>query len=663
MKRLAVAAAVLALPLSLTPLLAAPLFAQTADPPRYSPRTLSAEQASRDVALLRRALETVHPGLYRYSDKPTIDAAFARLEAAAAAPITELALHAEVARLLAAIHCDHTKAEMSEALDDFRTRTATHLPLRFQLIEGRMVVVSNDGQPGAPPAGSEILAINGMPVPLLLLQIAPLVSYDGTTDQAIAAKLADDSDLMGDDFNENYPALFGFPDTWQVEWKTVGAAVPVKTSLKPIRFAQWTALSGPGARYRSEFYNAITWRMSGKTARLGIDTFVNYRNPVQATAFLSGFFAAMKEAKTDHLILDLRNNGGGSEDVSVALGRYLIDRPFTWSKPIRYKAVRYGDLPQYFETWGDREARFNPPLGAFMKTADGWYDRIPVLSGEKLSDGDTAFEQQPVGELAFRGQVTIISGPRNGSGATRTIAQLQEKAGAIIIGEDSAGSAEGPTSGSIFLMKLPESGIKVRIPEAWNRTEIARFVPGKGVPVDQLVVPTLADFEAGRDRAIAVARGQLAASSDVATLLASALTGDWTGTLDYRDYGDDDRVALPTSMKSDGRRLAFTFDDGPGKTVQSAETWERDEAGKTVRISSGSQEPGLWTVVEARRAADGSSITIVLDGATTENGRELIARKIVTRDGGRLRITTQTRAVGAPFLMRNSYELREKEKS
>lgn len=659
MKHLALAAAILATPLAFAAGTAAPLAAQNADPARYTPRLLSADLATRDVALLRRALETVHPGLYRYSDKPAIGAAFARLEAATAVPITELAFHAEIARLLAAIHCDHTKAEMPEALDDFRTRNATHLPLRFQLIEGRMIVVSNDGQAGAPPAGSEILAINGTPIPALLLQFAPLVSYDGATDQAIAAKLADDSDLMGDDFNEYYPALFGFPDSWQIEWKPVGGARATTATLQPTRFAQWTALSGPGAKYRSEFYSAITWRMSGTTARLGIDTFVNYRNPVQATAFLGGFFAAMQEAGTKHLILDLRKNGGGSEDVSVALGRYLIDRPFTWAKPARYKAVRYGDLPQYFETWGDREARFNAPLDAFTKTADGWYDRVPVRRGETVSDGDSTFEQQPIGDLAFRGRLTILSGPRNGSGATRTIAQLKEKAGAVVIGEDSAGSAEGPTSGSIFLMKLPESGIKVRIPEAWNRTAIANFVPGKGVAVDQLVVPTLADFEAGRDRTIAVAQGLLTAPANTAAAVSKALTGDWAGTLDYRDFRKDTRETLPTLMQSDGAVLSWTFDDGPGKSVRSSETWVFDAAGQALTITAGKNAPDQWRVVESRTSADGASLTVVLEAESRENGRSVIARKILTRDGNRLRITKQTRAEGEPFLMRQSYELRQ----
>lgn len=651
------AAALLTLPL---PLAAAPADQVAATPaaPLYKARLLAAAEATRDIALLRRALETVHPGLYRYTAKAEIDAAFAQLEAAASTPITELALHGAIARLLAVIHCDHTKAEMSDELTAFRTNNATHLPLRFQLIEGRMIVVANDGQQGAPLVGSEILTINGIAVPSLLLKLAPLVSYDGTTDQAIAAKLADDSDLMGDDFNENYPALFGFPDAWQIKWKLVGGAASTTAMLKPIKFAQWTTLAGPGAKFRSEFYNSVSWRMNGKTARLGIDTFVNYRNPVQATAFLSGFFTAMEEAGTEHLILDLRKNGGGSEDVSVAMGRYLIDQPFTWSKPLRLKAVRYGDLPQYFETWGDREARFNPPLSAFTQTADGWFDRIPVQRGVQLSDGDTVLEQQPIGEGAFRGRLTILSGPRNGSGATRTIAQLKEKAGATVIGEDSAGSAEGPTAGSLFLLKLPASGLKVRIPEAWNRTAIEGWEQGKGVAVDQLVVPTLADFEAGRDRTIGVAQGTLPTSTNSTALVAAALAGDWAGTLDYRDYSDDSRSTLPTLMQSDGQVLAWTYDDGPKKTVRSSETWKFDGAGRSLTITSGSNTPDQWQVVESRASADGSSVTIVLDGVIEENGRRVIARKILTRDGKRLRITKLTRGAGEPFLMRQSYELR-----
>jgi hypothetical protein len=45
----------------------------------YAPVVVSVADAMAVVTLMRRALETIHPGLYRYQTRATIDAAFARL--------------------------------------------------------------------------------------------------------------------------------------------------------------------------------------------------------------------------------------------------------------------------------------------------------------------------------------------------------------------------------------------------------------------------------------------------------------------------------------------------------------------------------------------------------------------------------------------------------
>ncbi|WP_310498264.1 S41 family peptidase [Sandarakinorhabdus sp.] len=614
---------------------------------------LTAEQASSDVALLRRALETVHPGLYRYTPKRDMDASFTRLEALARQPIATLALHREIARLVASIHCDHSKPELPDAIDAWRRINPSHLPLRFRLIEGRMVVLS-----GALPAGSEITAINGRPVPQILAALAPLVAYDGDTDQAIAVKIADDSDLSGSDFDEYWPGLYGAAKSWDVAWKMPGAGRNERTALAPISFDAWTRLAAPDGNHRQEFYNSMTWRMAGKVARLQIDTFVNYRNPVQPTAYLGGFFRAMKAAGTDHLILDLRNNGGGSEDVSIALARYLFDAPFTWSKPVRYKAIRYGDLARHISSWGERDALFYPPEAAFTRTADGWYDRIPAGTDERDDDDSTiSHDPRPEAER-FTGRLTVLTGPQNGSGATRTVAWLKERRGATLVGEEGSGSAEGPTAGRIFLVTLPKSGIKVRVPNAWNRTNITAFTPRRGVAADVLVVPTLADFEAARDRAVEVARDLPAppAALDAAATLAGALAGNWAGTLDYRDYGDDTRASLPTLLTARGLNLSWAFDDGPANTVRSIENWAFTPDGKTLTIISGKTRETL-AVSELRRSRDGA-LTMVLDGKGTENDRPVTIRTILTQDKQGLRITRMSRTRGQPFIMRHSYQLR-----
>ncbi len=622
-------------------------------------KMLTANEAKADIALMRRGLETVHPGLTRYTSQKDIDAAFAKLEAVATAPVDTLILHREMALMLAKIHCDHTKAEMSDALTDYRKTNPTHLPFRFRLIEGRMIVVSNDGQTDTPPVGAEILSINNKQVPMLLITLGNAVAFDGDTNQAIAAKLGNDSDLMGDDFNENYPSFFGFPAQWDIKWKTLGTAQEKSVSLKPISFDRWVGMDAPEGVQRNEFYKSITWRLEGDVAQLKIDTFVNYRNPVETTAFVGSFFKAMKSAGTMHLILDLRNNGGGSEDVPVALGRYLFDTPFTWTRPLRYKTIRYGDLPDHIESWGDRDALFNPPVGMFIKTKDGWYDRKVDPSISQADDTESTIEHLPVPDLHFTGKLTILTGPRNGSAATQAVAQFKEKRGARLVGEDTTGSAEGPTAGQIFLTTLPNSGLKLRIPSAWNRTDIEHFVPKQGVAVDELVIPTLADFSANRDRTLEVARDFPAAvlNSDRAAIIASVFKGNWQGNLDYRDYRNDGRVTLPTLLDSTGTALKWTYDDGPGKIVKSEEKWSYDAKANSVSINQ-----DVFKVSEfAVSGADKAELTMVLDGSGSENDVKKIVRIILTRRGNMLRISRLSRATGEPFIMRDAYEMKRME--
>ncbi|HEY3637102.1 MAG TPA: S41 family peptidase [Rhizomicrobium sp.] len=634
------------IPLSLGLCTAIPAFSASTS---YPAKILTPEQAHADIDLMRRALETIHPGLYRYRTRIETDAAFGRLDRVSAHTLTDLDLWREVAEFLASIHCDHTKPEPSVAIDAYRESHATHLPLRFKFVEGRMIVVSNDGQAGAPPVGAEILSINGRLVPRIVTDLSKAVAYDGSTDQAIATKLAEDGDLTGDDLNEYWPAFYGFPERWTVEWKRIGTLQSTTVILQPISFAEWTALPWPGDRYRNEFYRAVTWQLHGTTAYLRIDTFVNYRNPVDATLFLDGFFRSLKTTAVQNLILDLRNNGGGSEDVSVALGRYLLPADFIWSKPVLLKAVRYGDLPSHIESWGDRKNLFEESLSDFRRTSDGWWERIPQPGNE--DDGSALL--QAVSPDRFQGRLTVLIGPRNGSGATRTAAQLKEKAHAILVGEDTGGSAEGPTAGHIFLLTLPNSGLKVRIPNAWNRTNIEHFMPGRGVTADNVVVETLADEQAGIDQVLNIAK---AANVAPPPRLDQALAGNWSGMLDYRDFGNDKRVVLPTSAVASNDlgavSFAFTYKDGPSKIVHDTDRWSLSTDEKSLIVNGDS-----YRVVEYVGGAAESDMTLVAEGSGKENDRDVIARIVVARRGGSLTLSRLTARPGEAFLMRDAYAL------
>jgi hypothetical protein len=484
-----------------------------AEPASLPTTDLSPAQVSEDLALLRRALETIHPGLYRYSDKAAMDARFAELERRGVTIRTDLDLYREISLLLAAIRCDHTKAELPRAIAAFRDKTPSFLPFRFRVFDGRMHVASSDPEQPGLARGDEIVAINGRTVAELFGAIRPAISVDGLTDAVKDRKLADDSDLLGCDFDHFYPVFFGLAEGFELRvrpWARRHEAGGGETTLRlrPVTFPQWMKLAWDGAPYRAEFHTSTSWRMlDEQTAYLRVDTFVNYRNPVEPASVFGPIFAAIAERKAQRLILDLRENGGGSTDATVALARAIIPKPFTWNRAQVLKAVRYGDLPKYIQSWGDPKDLFEPPMEGFTPLPDGTFDRKPG------PDAIERAEQQPA-DARFAGEVTVLIGPDNASGSTMLIAKLKDAADVRLIGSPTGGSAEGPTAGQVFFTKLPNSGVTVRIPTTWNRMSLERFpsadergpfAVGMGVRPDVLVVQSLEDFVAGRDSVLEAA--------------------------------------------------------------------------------------------------------------------------------------------------------------
>lgn len=226
-------------------------------------RQLSAQEARADLAVMRRALETIHPGLYRRTPKPALDRAFADLERDIGAGISDVQLYRRISLILAMIRCTHTKADQPEIIEEWRRTHPSHLPFRFRLIAGRMLIVSSDPGQAGPQRGAEILAINGRPVAKLIKALGAYVPIDGFTEDSRAAYLADDGDLMGADFDHFYPYVYGFGPTITLRLRE-GENGPVRVvTMSAIPFTAWLNLANDGQPYRQDFKDSTSWRLIG----------------------------------------------------------------------------------------------------------------------------------------------------------------------------------------------------------------------------------------------------------------------------------------------------------------------------------------------------------------------------------------------------------------
>jgi hypothetical protein len=73
-----------------------------------NPRLLTPAELQADVRILRKALEQVHPQLYRYTDNPTFDRAFAALEGDVQQGTAEGKFFRRVSQIAVLAHCGHT---------------------------------------------------------------------------------------------------------------------------------------------------------------------------------------------------------------------------------------------------------------------------------------------------------------------------------------------------------------------------------------------------------------------------------------------------------------------------------------------------------------------------------------------------------------------------
>ena len=473
---------------------------------RSEPRRLTASAARGDIALLRKAFEEVHPGYLRYASRDTMEAAFAKLDGVVAKGIDDTDFYREVSEVAAMIRCGHTRVEAPEWLGTYRAANPTHLPFRFRLIDGRMLIdIVADDAAKRLTRGDEVLVIDGTSVAELVDRLDDLMVIDGKTDHIRPSRLDTAYEFADSGFDHYLPLLPNrtLRTKFELEVRRPPEASTPASPSSPSRDKrsvvvpaiiqkQWTTLAtGP-----ADFADAVRLeQLDKKTALIEVASFVNYRRPVDPEKRLAPLFRQINDNGTEHLILELRPCGGGSTEVSWILARFLAPRAFVAGKPPRVKNIRIdADLRKHLKTWD--ETAFSKPAAIFDRLENGWYELKAKFAGIA-----------PVTPHPdrFHGRITILVGPYNASGATLLLAQLQPFENIRLVGRATGGSAEGPTAGLIFFLDLPNSGIRVNVPAVFERST-AEFEPGLGVTPDVVVNDTVEDFLAERDAVLETAR-------------------------------------------------------------------------------------------------------------------------------------------------------------
>ncbi len=601
---------------------------------------LTPEQVRSDIGLAKEAFSRVHPGYTRYATEQEMDAAWQgvidRADAQGGMTLPEFYLASEL--VLVKIRCDHTKAELPRSLRSAREGKPLYLPFRWVVIEGRGLI-ENAAEGVDLARGDEILAIDGKPLGDVLASVAPYIPVDGYTEWTRSGGLAQSLEFMGGAV-DHFGALMGEVPAKAMLLVRSSAGSEREIEVDRVSFTDWVGLGKASAR---NFKDAVTFeRLGANAAYLSVDTFVNYREPVKPKTIYEPIFKAIRDDGIETLILDLRENGGGSSDANYGLLANLLTEKFRPRKEMIAKTLDLDGIRPYLWTWDKRALKPNP-MG-FSKKEDGTYSLRSFVTDELTTVKPAKY--------AFDGKLIVLTSNSNSSGSTNFITWMTELGRATTVGEKTGGSAEGPTAGLQFTLTLPASGVRMRLPFFHLKNNVASFERGLGITPEISAPMTVAAFREGRDPALEKAKelaGQTSASASLADF-APLVGDDWSGELEYLNYGRQDRSTIPVRMvvnEPSENRVPYGF-IYPGE--------EDKNALDAIELSAdGARLNGME--ITRRYVDDGGALVIVTQGAGSDDGRDADIRVTYAIAPAAFTVSKDVRFEGAAFFNRNAYRL------
>jgi len=375
-----------------------------------------------------------------------------------------------------------------------RKTERVYLPVRWMWVEERGIVLNALPESGL-RAGDEILALDGRPLQDLVSEVRPLIPVDGFAHWSADAGVSESLEFMGGAIDHFGALLWDIQPTVEVSiQRETGERETVRLDRVP--FDAWTALGQQAGRV-ANFKDAVHFEPIGSDAGyLRVDTFVNYRQPVDPDTLYGPVFETLKAENRDYLILDLRQNGGGSSDAQMGLLRHLIQSPVTPMRNICAKTLNLDGVRDHLWTWDKRALKPNR-LG-FKRTADGDHCLRSFV--------DSDLKRKKPAKRSFEGELIVLTSRANSSASTSLLAILKSHRPVTLIGETAGGSPNGGTAGVLFTLTLPESGIRTRVPFFRYHNNVSGFEDRIGLGPDIKVPRTVVSVREQRDPALETAK-------------------------------------------------------------------------------------------------------------------------------------------------------------
>lgn len=423
-----------------------------------------------EFRILKTTLEELHPDLYRYTSREEFEAKADSISKLLRTDLNPIDLYLAISPLVTQIKNGHTIIKVPQRFCD----TLSVFPLRLIAFEEKVYISKDLGRNDKSIVGRQIGTINDVPVEAIVHKSLPYASVDGFNNSArFKAIVEDDLALF-------YGLIYGGSKKFKIRF--ADDAMPSASEFEGIAYQEFLTNYDKD----EEFPWSLTRLDSSGTALLTIRSFNNIAYMAGKKMYfdrtIEGFFHAIKNWRIEHLILDIRFNGGGELKNSIFLYSFLANKSFQFTKRIEMASIAppsYAHLTNY-----NKALRYGP------------IKRKHVFKrSEKVFEISKHFSQdfQDLQEKRFAGKLIVLVNGNTASSAGALASCIKNDKRGLIVGEENRDNYTGFAAGVPVVLTLPYSGITVSVP-------IRKFTyatgpdTGRGVVPDYFFASTAVDF-------------------------------------------------------------------------------------------------------------------------------------------------------------------------
>ncbi|WP_308992029.1 S41 family peptidase [Mariniflexile litorale] len=479
------------------------------------------ESLRSDVDKVYNQLKKHHPKLYEYTSKEILDFKFDSLKKAITIAIPSREFYKKLAPVVAQIKQGHisvgsvSKRFTKKEKKALMKRKFEFYDLEFEYLDNKLWVVGTKGNDST-VIGNEVFKIEGDTATNLVQLYKSLFSSDGYN-QTLYNR------AVGNHFSTYYYKDKGFLDSLDIEFKqkdslftktfrrilkaeksknndSIAPIIPLKMSKEEKRQNRLAAKKKRKENRKRGFIEAKK-EYTRNFDFIGKDSVVAYMKMRSFTngnykKFYKESFKKLDSLKTEHLILDLRDNGGGR----IAEIDYLYS--FLTNK--NYKLVEESEVNSRLPYFKSLMSNTTPFIVKASTVVLSPFIIAQNLMKTNKSDGKIYYkfrfskEKEPK-ELNYKGLLYVITNGNSFSASSLLSTHLKANKRAVFVGEETGGAYNGCVAGIYKIYEMPNSKLNIRIGLMQIEAPYKQIPNGYGIIPDVAIVPTIEDRKQHKD--------------------------------------------------------------------------------------------------------------------------------------------------------------------